>query len=161
MQDQDSFFIQTVENCRHAMYRVAFGMLRREADAEDAVSSAVVIAYAHLSSLRKKEALPGYLLRCLIHACHGQLKQRKKEQAAVIAIIHTPPKEHTPIWIYLSHLPEKFRLPLLLRYGENLSLEDTASILSLPKGTVSSRCSRGLSMLRKEMIKEEQGHDEP
>ena len=159
MDQQEQFFVSTVENCRAALYRVALGMLRLPADAEDAVSSAVVIAFSHLSSLRKEEALPGYLMQCLIHECYRQLRKRKKERALLERIPKDPPPDLSPLWFSLSHLPEKFRLPLMLRYGENLSLEDTAGILRIPKGTVSSRCSRGLQLLRNEMEKETRGHD--
>ena len=61
----------------------------------------------------------------------------------------------TPVWMYLQRLPEKYRMPLALRYGEDLSLKATAEILRIPCGMVSSRASRGLAMLRKELEKEE------
>ena len=59
---------------------------------------------------------------------------------------------------YVSHLEEKYRLPILLKYGENLPEKDIAAILRIPRGTVSSRINRALAMLRKELEKEESGH---
>ena len=59
------------------------------------------------------------------------------------------------VWSYVHHLPEKYRLPLLLRYGEDWPLQDIARMLKLPKGTVSARLSRGLKMLRQELQEEE------
>jgi RNA polymerase sigma-70 factor, ECF subfamily len=47
----------------------------------------------------------------------------------------------------LSALPPKFRLPLLLRYFEDLSYEEMAEILRCSMGTVASRLSRGHKML--------------
>ena len=70
----DALFVAGVEACQSRMFRVARVMLRSDADAEDAVSSAIVSAYAHLPSLRRPEALPGYLIRCVVNACHAQTK---------------------------------------------------------------------------------------
>ena len=62
--------------------------------------------------------------------------------------------EPDSVWSYVHHLPEKYRLPLLLRYGEDWKIEDIARTLKLPKGTVSARLSRGLKMLKKELQEE-------
>jgi RNA polymerase sigma-70 factor (ECF subfamily) len=47
----------------------------------------------------------------------------------------------------LSSIPPKFRLPLLLRYFEDLSYEEMARILRCSMGTVASRLSRGHKLL--------------
>lgn len=47
----------------------------------------------------------------------------------------------------LSTLPPKFRLPLLLRYFEDLSYEEMAEALRCSIGTIASRLSRGHKML--------------
>ena len=58
--DRERHFLETVRENRDRMYRVAMGFLHAEADAEDAVSCAVVAAYTHLHRLRQPEALPGF-----------------------------------------------------------------------------------------------------
>ena len=47
----------------------------------------------------------------------------------------------------ISGLPQKFRLAILLRYFEDLSYEEMASVLNCSMGTVASRLSRGHRML--------------
>lgn len=155
-QEQNAAFAQAAESCRTAMYRAALAMLRSPADAEDAVSCAVIAAYTHLHRLREPEALPGYLMRCTVHACHAALRRRKREMSADNMEIYGETSEPPDsVWSYVHHLPEKYRLPLLLRYGEDWRLEDIAKALHLPKGTVSARLSRGLKMLKKELQEEE------
>lgn len=155
-EERNAAFAQAATGCRAAMYRVALGMLRSEADAEDAVSSAVVAAWTHMHRLRDPGALPGYLMTCTVNACHAALRRRKRERCAEDMEIYGP-KEENPdsVWSYVHHLPEKYRLPLLLRYGEDWKPTEIAATLHLPKGTVTARLSRGLKMLRKELQEEE------
>ena len=59
----------------------------------------------------------------------------------------------------MSDLEEKYRLPLLLKFDEEMQEKEIAAILHIPRGTVSSRICRGLELLRKEMNREDAGHD--
>jgi RNA polymerase sigma-70 factor, ECF subfamily len=51
----------------------------------------------------------------------------------------------------LSTLPPKFRLPILLRYFEDLSYEQMASALHCSMGTVASRLNRGHKLLARKL----------
>jgi RNA polymerase sigma-70 factor (ECF subfamily) len=151
-------FLKAVEARKHSMYRVALMMLRHPADAEDAVSDAVEITWRRLHSIRDLEALPAYLMRSTINACHAVLRKRRRETAMDALEQYLPPvQEETPVWMYLGNLKERYRLPLLLRFSENMSDRQIAQILKVPRGTVSSILSRGLKMLREQIEKEEKG----
>ena len=152
-------FTEAVQEKRTLLYRVAYGITRSEADAEDAVSSAVEATWKHIERLRDPEALPIYLMKSTVNAARGILRKRK----------HTVPletmentlaadKRDEGIGELVAGLPEKYRLPLLLKYGEDLPEKEIAALLHIPRGTVSSRISRGLALLRTQM-KEEMGHD--
>ena len=157
MDDRTSVFVDAVQTTRERMYRVARMMLHTDADAEDAVSTATMIAWKQLLRLRSLDALPAYLTRCTVNAARTALRRRKRETLMDAAHLPERPAQSgkdTPVWMYLQRLPEKYRMPLALRYGEDLSLKDTAEILRIPCGTVCSRASRGLAMLRKELEKE-------
>ena len=60
-------------------------------------------------------------------------------------------EEAASIQAALSSLPPKFRLPVLLRYFEDLSYEEVASALNCSMGTVASRLSRAHKLLAQKL----------
>ena len=151
-------FVAAVRERRQAMWRVARSMLHSDADAEDAVSAAVEAAWRHLVRLRSPDALPAYLMRCTVNAARDELRRRRHTVPLepLEAVLEAPAADRG-ISGYLSHMDEKYRLPLLLKFDEELQEKEIALILHIPRGTVSSRISRGLEMLRRDMDKEEAG----
>ena len=53
----------------------------------------------------------------------------------------------------VSNLHVSFREVITLRFEEEMKLEEIASVLSLPVGTVKTRLHRGLKALRQSLIK--------
>ena len=54
----------------------------------------------------------------------------------------------------LTDMKDKFRVPLLLFYFEDFSLEDIAALCKIPVGTVKSRLHKGRALLKKTLEKE-------
>ncbi|MDE6386178.1 MAG: RNA polymerase sigma factor [Lachnospiraceae bacterium] len=48
-------------------------------------------------------------------------------------------------------LPDKYRIPILLYYMENLSLQDVAAVMQVPEGTVKTRLRRAKKILRENL----------
>lgn len=156
----DEQFVEAVASRRAAMYHVAMTYLRQSADAEDAVAEAIAATWAHLDGIRAEEALPAYLMQAAIHACHRQLRRRKREVAADDEALSTiPAVSGAPVWEYVCGLPEKYRVPVAMRYGDNIPESEIALALGLRRGTVSSRLARGLQLIRAQM-KEEDNRNE-
>lgn len=152
----EQLFIDAVQGKRQAMFRVAYSLLRSETDAEDAVSSAVESTWRHLPGIRSKDALPAYLMRSVINTAHDELRRRKRTvPIEPLENALEAPEKDRGIADYVADMDEKYRLPLLLKYDEEMQEKEIAAILRLPRGTVSSRISRGLEMIRKELKKEE------
>lgn len=53
----------------------------------------------------------------------------------------------------LRHVPLPQRVVLVLRFAEDLSVEQVAEVLGISAGTVRSRCSRGAERLRTELAR--------
>lgn len=51
----------------------------------------------------------------------------------------------------VNALPEKYRMPVLLFYMEDLKISETAAILKLPQGTVKSRLHKAKKVLEQEL----------
>jgi RNA polymerase sigma factor (sigma-70 family) len=152
----DQWFVSSLQAHREAMFRAAMAILRRSAEAEDAVSIATINTYARLRSLKNRDSIRPYLLRATINAAYNQLRQRKHEDTAYeqMDLRDIAGPSETPLWMYLESLSPKLRIALQLRYGENLPLSEIGRVLDLPKGTVSARINRGLASLRRMMENE-------
>ena len=158
-EEKNRRFTETVQEKRMLLFRVAYGITRSEADAEDAVSGAVETTWKHLERLQDPEALPVYLMKSTVNAARGILRKRKHTvPLETVENTLTADKRDAGIADMVAGLKEKYRLPLLLKYGEDLPEKEIAQLLHIPRGTVSSRVARGLALLRIEM-KEETGHD--
>ena len=158
--EKEQAFIDAVHDRREQMYRIALGYLRNPQDAEDAVSDAVAATWKSLKRIRNTDALPAFLIRCTINAAKYQLRKRKKTQfteqfSESLAVSESG----DPITDYLSEMKERDQLLLILKYQENMREKEIASILHIPRGTVSSRIITLLKRIKAELLKEESDND--
>jgi RNA polymerase sigma factor (sigma-70 family) len=63
--------------------------------------------------------------------------------------LHTDAPELDELWQVLAGLPPRRRAALVLRYYEDLAIDEIARLLECQPGTVSSLLHRGLADLRK------------
>ena len=154
--EKEQAFIDAVHDRREQMYRIALGYLRNPQDAEDAVSDAVAATWKSLKRIRNTDALPAFLIRCTINAARYQLRKRKKTQFAEQFSESLAVSElGDPITDYLSEMKERDQLLLILKYQENMREKEIASILHIPRGTVSSRIITLLKRIKAELLEEE------
>ncbi len=156
---REQLFVDAVREKRRGLWRMAFSILRSEADAEDAVSAGVERTWQKLARIRTDEAIPAYLTRSVINAAHDELRRRKRLTPLEPLEDVLPAPEDGGITGYLSSLEEKYRLPILLKFDQELPEKEIARILRIPRGTVSSRITRGVDMIRRQMQQEEKDHD--
>lgn len=132
------------------LYHVSFGLLRNEADREDAVQSAIEKAFVKSSSLRDDSKLKPWLIRILINECYSILRKKGREIPMETLPERSEEPHDTPSELgeALLSLEENLRLPLMLHYMEGFSIREIAAALRCPKGTVLSRMNRGRKNLR-------------
>lgn len=137
---------------RFSMLRLAGSILSQPQDIEDAVSSAVVLAYQNVDKLRKDECLKPWLLSITARCCYARLRERKREQPMEI----TDAMVQTELWsewkgtLYEAflNLPPPIAQTLTLHYLEGMSTARIANVLHLSRTGVSMRLIRGRAMMR-------------
>ena len=145
-------FIAEIEACSDMIYRVAWSILRNDADCEDALQEAALKAWEKRSRLREERYFRTWITRILINACYDTQRKRRRtvpldeipEQTAASA-------PDTALSMALEAIPEKLRLPLVLCYSEGMTYEEAASALRIPITTLRGRIHRGKNELRKEL----------
>ena len=152
------------------LYRLARGILRNDAEAEDVVQETYVLAFTHLSDFRGASSLSTWLSRIAMNEALGRLRHARPaveldqlQQGALDAqIIPFPLASATDdpeksmaqreiqhvVEAAIDELPGAFRLVFITRVVEGMNVEETAEILGLKPETVKTRLHRARAMLR-------------
>lgn len=132
------------------LYRVSKSICFYEADCEDAVGQAILNAYAKLDSLREEKYFRTWITRILINECYRINKQKLREVTFFEYALTSEASEDNYSFVFteIMKLPPKIRIVIQLYYVEDYSVNEIASILHIPSGTVKSRLSKGRSKLK-------------
>ena len=143
------------------MVRLAHLLTGDNAAAQDVVHDAFIKVAARLDAAGGGEVdavddVGAYLRRVVVNECHGwhrRVATRARHEPPVAEPIVLDPialrPEHDEIWAALSTLPPQRRIALILRFYEDLSLDEVAAVMGVRPGTARSLVHRGLASLRK------------
>lgn len=155
---QEEFSAAVTQHSRR-MFRAARAVLDSDADAEDAVSQAVLQAWQSLDRLRDKEAVRPWLVKIAVNCAYAQ----RRRQGRVVYLDDLPqepaapePRRYDGLWEAVSALPPERRVVVTLFYYEEMPVGQIAKCLGVPAGTVKSRLSRARAQL-KELLQRQEG----
>jgi RNA polymerase sigma-70 factor (ECF subfamily) len=160
------------------LYRTARSILKDDAEAEDAVQEAWLLAYRGMSGFRGDAKLSTWLVRIVVNEAISRGRKRSRgaeviqlsgepqedREAAEENVSQTLPEqpEHAVrrartrrlLESKIDELPDAFRTVFVLRALEELSVEESAVALGIPEATVRSRFFRARGLLREALSKE-------
>lgn len=160
------------------LYRTARSILNDDAEAEDAVQEAYLLAYRAMALFHGNARLSTWLVRIVVNAAIARLRKRHR-QAEVIDLYgdaeqddrlseanmgeHSPEQpEHALMRMEtrrlvedkINQLPDAFRTVFVLRALEEMSVDETAACLGIPPETVRTRYFRARGLLREALARE-------
>ncbi|MFD0712324.1 sigma-70 family RNA polymerase sigma factor [Paenibacillus sp. GCM10027626] len=132
------------------LYRMAWSMLRHDADCADAVQEAILKAYQSLHTLREPAFFKTWIFRILINECNKLLNKRTPSFAG--AELQSSPSglveyENIDLRELVDHLEESLRIVIILHYFHDLPLVQIADVLGISNGAVKTRLHRGRKQL--------------
>jgi len=154
---------------RHSqrLYRVARGILRDRCEAEDVMQAAYVRAYQHLSQFAGRAKFSTWLTRIAVHEALNRLEERGRlryieemsgPESPASDVVHsqdpTPEqyvssREHAQVLQKaVLALPPKYRVVVMMRDLEEMSVAETAGCLDITEENVKVRLHRARAMLR-------------
>lgn len=152
------------------LFRTARAILRDDAEAEDALQEAYLQAYGAISHYRAEAKLSTWLARIVANEALMRVRKRTRRAAIVplqpgasedeINEIPDDNMDDSPersaqrsemrrlLETQIDSLPDDYRVVFVLRAVEELSVEETAEALGIPRATVRTRLFRARSLLR-------------
>ena len=157
-------FRRLYENYKDRVYSFAVYALQGDrATAEDVTQEVFVRLFSVIRQFRGESAFSTWLFRMVANACTDELRKRRRlvplntlgEQDSRFAATGSDPyieiEWSDAIQNALAELSPELRIPVLLKYFEELSYEEMAAVMDCPKGTIASRLNRGLKFLAKRL----------
>jgi RNA polymerase sigma-70 factor (ECF subfamily) len=160
------------------LYRTARSILKDDAEAEDAVQEAYLLAYCGMVRFRGDAKLSTWLVRIVVNEAIARLHKRNRS-AEVIQLDGGVKPEHEAAEVNMDGaelerperaalraetrrlleskidgLPTAFRAVFVLRAIEEMSVEEAAAALGVPKATVRTRFFRAKGLLREALSRE-------
>lgn len=157
--DKEQLVEQILLEKYNSYYRLAYSYVHNEADAGDIVQNGAYKAILHSDSLKQKAYAATWIYRVMLNEIFRFLKNNPglREGFATPEEIDakTPGKEDSyedvDLTRALDTLPQEVKSVIILRYFEDLTLEQIANIQEENVNTVKSRLYRGLKKMRLEL----------
>jgi RNA polymerase sigma-70 factor (ECF subfamily) len=140
-------------------YSLAGYLLGNADEAEDATQEAMARAWRARETLRDSASFDGWLDRILVNACMDRMRRRK-----LVQFVEIEEGEEVPgrdpfrdllakdeLGRVLHVLTPEQRAVVILRFWRDLPIEEIATRLDCPAGTVKSRLHSAIAALRSEM----------
>lgn len=153
-QNKDSF-MKLIEYYMKDMYKVSISILNNDEDAADDIQDTILACWEKMHTLKELKYFKTWMTRILINSCYDIRKQQMKfvpyeeETQQGVTELTNDRDNNYEIKEALLALDEKYRVPIILFYGQGYRIKEIADILHMPMGTVQTRLSRGRKQLKK------------
>jgi RNA polymerase sigma factor (sigma-70 family) len=161
---EEEYFAELV--CRHSkmVMSVCTRVLHHEQDAQDALQAVFLTLASKAKSLTGRETIAGWLYYVARNISHRLQESRslrevrEKEAGMTQNPFHDSEKldEQQELRTFLDseldRLPEKYRLPMILHYFEEKTMDQVAKILRVKNKAVEARISRARLKLQKRLL---------
>jgi len=167
--DDREAFAELVEMYKDKIYQLAFRMTGNRQEAEDIAQETFLRVYANLHSYDINLKFSTWIYRIATNLCIDRGRKKKADFSLDEEVAGSegldwhsrlPSKEKSPaekvvirelqetVQSALSQLAPKYRSIMILRYIEDLSLQEISEALQLPITTIKTRIHRGREALR-------------
>lgn len=134
----------------------AFAITGDRTLADHVAQDAIYRAFGSLDRFEPGRPLRPWLKRITVNTAIDEVRRERKQESvrAILRVrdaLDTDRGEHSDVIAAVRALPSRQRIVIALYYWLDCPVEEIASILNIPVGTVASRMNRARSALRDEM----------
>lgn len=142
------------------IYKFAYGYVKNQEMALDLVHDSIVKVIQKRDTLKEEQYLKTWFYRILINECITTLRKNKKitfideikENECIEQINDFVTKnEYIDLYDAIDGLPPKLKTIIMLRYFEDMKLDEIAEITKTNLSTIKSRLYKALEILKIQM----------
>jgi RNA polymerase sigma-70 factor (ECF subfamily) len=139
------------------LYRLAVSLIGNRTDAEDVLQESFVGVFRGLRKFEARSSVKTWMTKILVVQVAKWRRDRKGGATELISRDISAEEsvaaigDRIDLYAAIAQLSEDHREVIVLRELEQLSYEEIASVLEVPRGTVESRLHRAREELRKKL----------
>ena len=144
------WFAELYEECYRRLVLTAYAMTNDLGAAEEVTQEAFALAYGRRARVAGADNPEAWLRTVVVNL----VRRRWRRRALLDKILRReqpepgpPPGEHVDLHAAIRGLGPEFRSVVVLHYLADLPVDEVASLLDIPVGTVKSRLSRARATL--------------
>jgi RNA polymerase sigma-70 factor (ECF subfamily) len=168
---QTQAFDELVLRYQDRLFNALVRILRNREDARDVAQESFVTAWRKLESFRGESSFYSWLFRVAYNVAMSRGRKKRittvspaqsntlnqiladSQQGASPSYQMELNEQQQTVRQALDHLPEEYRVVLVLKELEDFKYEQIAEILDVPLGTIRSRIHRARQLLRESLIR--------
>ncbi len=150
--------IEYIKENQEKLYRIAYTYTKNQEKALDVVQEAITKSLENINKLRHEEYVKTWFYRILLNEAIKASKNNKTfvDYDSVEKELHINSHENElvekiDIYETIQKLNEKLKTVIILRFFENLKIEEIAYITKTNSNTVKSRLYKGMEEIKKEI----------
>ncbi|MBW5448205.1 RNA polymerase sigma factor SigW [Cohnella sp. CFH 77786] len=165
-------FAEIVSLYKDKLYHLAYRMTGNRQEAEDVVQDTFLRVFKNLERYDENQKFSTWIYRIATNQCIDRLRKRRNvysldaessDHEGLDGYAMMPSDERTPeseliqsetqrlIHQAIETLPVKYKSVMVLRYLQDLSLQEISEVLDMPVTTIKTRVHRGREFLRKKL----------
>lgn len=157
----DDQFADYVMEHKHSFYRLSHSYVKNPEDAMDVVQEAIHKALKSVHRLEDASKMHSWFYKIVVNTALDFLRKKKRVQVTdddtleFLSQGESDVYEDQDVKRAIEDLPEMYRVIIILRFFEDLKLEDIAQILDENENTIKTRLYKALRLLKVELSQEE------
>ena len=169
LKGEEGAFSTLIKRYEKQIYSLAYRLTNNKDDAQDLAQEAFIKIYKNLDKYDHERPFFPWMYKVAANVCYSMLRQSKShateitlekviEFSPLIPDRNTHPEEYYQtketqklVRQAIAELPERYRVPLVLKYLEEMSYKEISEILDIPVTTIETRLYRGRSLLKKRL----------
>ena len=151
----ERFVMDNMDSC----YRFAYSYAKNREDAEDILNESMLKGWKSVGDLREERFMKTWFYKIISNTAITYLRKKGtyialEDDALERLGTYEDEYDYSSFDDMIRILPEKYKEVIVLRYFEDMSIAEVATVLDLNENTVKTRIHRALKILKIDMEKE-------